>query len=92
MACATLHGMDTFHDHTDHNLRAWQDSAVLERNIRQLHLSDKNTAKDVFFDLFKANFEECNCENNQECPVCIGRAELQLDLLADSITEETEQE
>ena len=88
MACAIVRDMDTHQDYIDNNLRSWLDSAVIEHNIRQLNLSDKPTARTVFFDLFKANFEECNCENCEECPVCRGRAELQLDLLADSITEE----
>ena len=92
MACAIVHGMDTFHDYTDNNLRAWQDSAVLEHNIRQLHLSDKQTAKQVFKNLFNASqIVQCDCIEEQ-CPLCIGRAEAELDLLADSITEETEQE
>lgn len=88
MACATLHGMDTFHDHTDHNLRAWQDSAILERNIRQLHLSDKQTAKQVFKNLFNASqIVECECIETQ-CPLCIGRAEADLDILAETLIEE----
>jgi len=88
MACATLHGMDTYYDHLDNNLRAWQDSAVIEHNIRQLNNSDKPTARTVFKNLFNASqIVECECIETQ-CPLCIGRAEAELDILAETLTEE----
>lgn len=88
MACAIVRDMDTFQDYIDNNLRSWQDSAVIEHNIRQLNASDKPTARMVFRDLFNiSQIVQCDCIETQ-CPLCIGRAEAELDLLADSITEE----
>jgi 7-cyano-7-deazaguanine synthase in queuosine biosynthesis len=79
--------MDNHQDHQD--LRGWDDPAEIEKNIRFLRKVEKPKAQSAFIRMFRdtQSYSPNQCECG-ECRICIGRAEAELDILAETLVEE----
>jgi hypothetical protein len=71
------------------DLRGWDDSAEIEKNIRLLRRVEQPKAGRAFIRMFRdtQSYSPNQCECG-ECRTCIGRMEVELDIIAETLVEE----